>query len=377
MLLKRSLSSLFGRFKRIYRFRHSPSLCFLFSKIQGLIPLFIGDDSGLTSICEICEYPWTETVITPREPNCRSSEADRCSPKPQFDTSYSLVIACQAMVASCLNISLIELKLSLLRRHYKSCGLKSELVKLNNDTTMHCWTPTPLLAEAGVWSVPDTRPPLLLIQGFAPHAMLCWENQVASLVKEYNVYIPDLLFFGSSITTCKQRSEAFQAECMVKMLQHLGVRNEVDVVGTSYGGFVAFRMAQMFPEFVNKIVFSSSGVCMSPDNNEPLLEKHGLHHISQILIPTSVAELKIAISSATYKTPWLPNFLYQDMLEVSLITAMLKHVCEHTFSAKSLIPYCNLSHSGPSWLSYNLERRVIVFQWRVRSDVKYSRWTSK
>lgn len=57
MLLKRSLSSLFGRFKRIYRFRHSPSLCFLFSKIQGLIPLFIGDDSGLTSICEICEYP--------------------------------------------------------------------------------------------------------------------------------------------------------------------------------------------------------------------------------------------------------------------------------------------------------------------------------
>jgi len=215
----------------------------------------------------------------------------------------------------CIDFSLVEFKVRLLRKHYKACGLRPELIEIDNDTTMHCWTPTPPIAEAGVWSVPNSKPALLLVHGFGPNALLCWENQVAAFVKDYNVYVPDLLFFGESITESKQRSESFQAECVGKMLQMLGVRNEVDVVGTSYGGMVAFRMAELYPEFVNKVVFSSSGVCMGPDNNEKLLKKHGLSHISQILIPQTVADVRAGISSVMYKQPWLPDFIIRDLIK--------------------------------------------------------------
>lgn len=221
----------------------------------------------------------------------------------------------------------------LLRNHFKSCGLKSELIELDNGTTMHCWSPTPPIAEKGVWSVPAaSKPSLLLIHGFAPNGMLCWENQISSFVKDFNVYVPDLIFFGESTTTSKERTESFQAECMVKMLQFLGVQNEVDVVGTSYGGMVAFRMAQMYPKFVKRVLFSSSGVCMGPDNDDILLKKHNFQHISELLIPATTKEMKIAIASVTYKTPWIPDFVYNDMHKVSssfLSTPIeYKNLCE-------------------------------------------------
>lgn len=219
-------------------------------------------------------------------------------------------------MVGCLDFSLVEFKLRMVRKHYRACGLRPELIEIDNDTTMHCWTPTPPIAEAGVWSVPNTKPALLFLQGFGPNALLCWENQVAAFAKEYNVYVPDLLFFGESVTESKQRSETFQAECVGKMLQMLGVQNEVDVVGTSYGGMVAFRMAELYPEFVNKVVFSSSGVCMAPDNDAPLLKKHGFSHISQILVPSTVAEVRAGIQSATFKAPWFPDFILRDVLKV-------------------------------------------------------------
>lgn len=218
----------------------------------------------------------------------------------------------------CVGFSLVEFKLRLLRKHYKACGLRPELIEIDNNTTMHCWTPTPPIPENGVWSVPNSKPALLFIQGFGPNAVICWENQVAAFVKDYNVYVPDLLFFGESVTESKQRSESFQAECVAKMLQMLGVQNEVDVVGTSYGGMVAFRMAELYPEFVNKIVFSSSGVCMSPDNNEKVLKKRGLTDISQILIPQTVVEVRAGIASAVYKQPWLPDFIIRDVIKVGI-----------------------------------------------------------
>ena len=232
-----------------------------------------------------------------------------------------------ATMGGCWDFSLVELKLRLLRRHYRACGLRAELIPIDNDTTLHCWTPTPPIAEAGVWSVPTTKPSLLLLHGFAPNAMLCWEYQVAVFARDYNVYIPDLLFFGDSVSESKQRSEAFQAECIAKMLQMLGVQNEVDVVGTSYGGMVAFRMAEQFPEFVNKLVLCSSGICMTPDNNKPLLEKHGLSHISQLLVPEKVSELRAAIASATHKAPWMPDFVCRDILKASRNPQILQDCC--------------------------------------------------
>ncbi|KAH0720929.1 hypothetical protein KY289_006264 [Solanum tuberosum] len=40
---------------------------------------------------------------------------------------------------------------------------------------------------------------------------------------DFTVYVPDLLFFGDSITTRPERSTSIQAECLAKGMMKLGV----------------------------------------------------------------------------------------------------------------------------------------------------------
>jgi pimeloyl-ACP methyl ester carboxylesterase len=248
----------------------------------------------------------------------------------------------------------------------------------SNNTTIHCWVPwrrtgTNNKSEeegddeeeeddddeeacGGIGSVPENnkrkkktkkkkKPALMLLHGFAPNALLCWENQIAAFVRDFDVYVPDLLFFGNSTTTQqreeqgeeKQRqrwSEAFQAECLMHMLQVLGVQQkqkkkknnsssqqqqqqELHVLGTSYGGMVAFRMAELYPTLVSKVVFSSSGICMSPTNNDELLARNNLSHVSQMLLPSTVQQMRVGVATAIYKQNRIPDFLLRDFVEVS------------------------------------------------------------
>lgn len=143
---------------------------------------------------------------------------------------------------------------------------------------------------------------------------MAWESQIACLVKRFAVYMPDLLFFGESRTTNKQRSEFFQAECMRKTMQMLGVREAI-VLGHSYGGFVAYRMASEYPEFVKRLVIVSSGICMNPTTNDPLLKKFGGTDIEELLVPDSTENMRKGLKFVFNKLPWLPNFVYEDMFE--------------------------------------------------------------
>lgn len=221
------------------------------------------------------------------------------------------------MGSACTGFTLTDLRLSILTKKYEYWGLRSEFIQLDNGATkMHCWTPMPM-SEAGVWSIPNSKPHLVLLQGFAPNGMLFWENQVPKLSKDFNVFVPDLVFLGRSVTSCKERwTESFQAECIMKMLQFLGLQEDVNFVGSGYGGLVAFRIAQFYPKFVNKVVFTNTGICMAPNDYDALLVRHRLQHISHLFIPESVEEFKFAMASAPHWKPWLPKFVYEDMFEV-------------------------------------------------------------
>jgi pimeloyl-ACP methyl ester carboxylesterase len=88
------------------------------------------------------------------------------------------------------------------------------------------------------------------------------------------------------------------------------------LVGTSYGGMVAFRMAEMYPNFVKKVVISSSGVGFMSTSLDVLLARSNLSSISELLLPSSVKGMKVFLANVTYKAMWLPNFILHDMLQV-------------------------------------------------------------
>ncbi|TXG59647.1 hypothetical protein EZV62_014220 [Acer yangbiense] len=133
--------------------------------------------------------------------------------------------------------------------------------------------------------------------------------------KILSVYIPDLIFFGGSTTDQTDRSSTFQAHCLAKGMAKLGIDKCV-VVGFSYGGMVAFKLAELYPGLVLAIVVSGSILAMTDSISETLLSRLGFSSFTEMLLPDSVKGVKSLFSVATHMKLRLPDRLYKDYLEV-------------------------------------------------------------
>lgn len=159
------------------------------------------------------------------------------------------------------------------------------------------------------------RPAVVLVHGFAAEGIVTWQFQVGVLAKHYDVYVPDLLYFGGSTSPSTDRSPGFQAECLATALRKLGV-GPCTVVGFSYGGMVSFKLAEAHPDLVRSLVISGSVVAMTDSISETALERIGVKSSAELLLPESVKGLKALLSIATYRKLWFPDRLHRDYLEV-------------------------------------------------------------
>ncbi|KAL2630259.1 hypothetical protein R1flu_014945 [Riccia fluitans] len=190
---------------------------------------------------------------------------------------------------------------------YRGLGLESKLIEIDNGaTTIHCWAPREPVAS---------KPSLMLIQGFGMDGAFGWDRQVFAFSRNFNVYVPDLLFFGQSYTTRPERSENFQADCLKNMLDILEV-DQVNVVGTSYGGMVAYRLASAYPERVKKVVVASSGVMMDHQTNQRLYKLTRVNDVKQLLVPTDLQGMRRGMSTATvWRVDLVPDLFLADLFQ--------------------------------------------------------------
>ncbi|KAE8665725.1 Alpha/beta-Hydrolases superfamily protein isoform 2 [Hibiscus syriacus] len=112
---------------------------------------------------------------------------------------------------------------------FSNVSLRSSTTVLGDGTVMHVWV---------LKSHSQSKPTLALIHGFGVNAMWQWNDFVSPIISRFKVYVPDLLFFSGSYTTRPERSEQFQARCVIRVMEALGVVTAMNVVGISYGGFV-------------------------------------------------------------------------------------------------------------------------------------------
>nr|CAB3477719.1 unnamed protein product [Digitaria exilis] len=161
----------------------------------------------------------------------------------------------------------------------------------------------------------NDRPAVVLVHGFAAEGIVTWQFQVGVLAKHYDVYVPDLLYFGGSTSPSTDRSPGYQAECLATALRKLGL-GACTVVGFSYGGMVSFKMAEAHPDLVRSLVVSGSVVAMTDSISETTLERIGVKSSAELLLPESVKGLKALLSIATYKRLWFPERLHRDYLKV-------------------------------------------------------------
>ncbi|KAH0727549.1 hypothetical protein KY285_003247 [Solanum tuberosum] len=193
----------------------------------------------------------------------------------------------------------------------KAVGMRSQLVEIEAGTTMHFWVPTESIHPNNKLS---NKPPVLFVHGFVANGIMTWLFQILSLCSDFAVYVPDLLFFGDSITTRPERSTSIQAECLAKGMMKLGVE-KFSVVGLSYGGMVGFKLAQMYPHMVESMVMSSTIIEMTESISNASLKNIGFTNWPDFLLPKTVSGVKVLLSIGSHKLPWLPEFFYKDFHE--------------------------------------------------------------
>ncbi|GJZ93915.1 monoacylglycerol lipase ABHD6-like protein [Tanacetum coccineum] len=196
------------------------------------------------------------------------------------------------------------------RYSFSRTGLKSTTIKLHEGATViHIWIPKTLKPN---------KPNLLLIHGFGANAMWQYNDFISPLVTKFNVYIPDLLFFGDSHTTRPERTEQFQAECLMAALETVGLVDRMQVMGLSYGGFVGYTIAAQWPEKVEKVVIACSGVCFEEsDMDQGLLSVKSIDDATSILLAQTPAKLKELMRMAFFKPPQnVPSCFLSDFIDV-------------------------------------------------------------
>ncbi|CAL4922963.1 unnamed protein product [Urochloa decumbens] len=198
-----------------------------------------------------------------------------------------------------------------LRSRFLSAGLRPFSVRLpspaGTTTVVHLWAPPR-----------PSRRPVLLLHGFGASATWQWAPYLRSLLAAgLDPIVPDLLFFGASSSTLPDRSETFQARTIKAAMDGMGVRRFA-VVGVSYGGFVAYRMAAMYPEAVERVVLVSSGVCLEEqDLAAGLFPVADVGEAAELLVPRRPAEVRRLVKLTFVRPPpVMPSIFLKDYINV-------------------------------------------------------------
>jgi len=104
----------------------------------------------------------------------------------------------------------------------------------------------------------------------------------------------------------------------MRVLEGHGVR-EMMVVGLSYGGFVGYSMAAMFPEKVEKVVVICAGVCLEDrDMDDGMFQVKSVDEAVDVLLPLTPEMMKELVKLTFFKpAKTLPDWFLNDFIEVS------------------------------------------------------------
>ncbi|GMH14218.1 hypothetical protein Nepgr_016059 [Nepenthes gracilis] len=189
--------------------------------------------------------------------------------------------------------------------YFYNCSLSPCRIELDDQTTVHYWTPR---------TRHFNKPNLVVIHGCGGNPKWQFVRQVGRLSEAFNLFLPDLLFFGKSHTERSERSDYFQAKCVGDGLRRLGV-GRFSVYGISYGGFVAARVAEMWRDEVEKVVIVSCGIVFSEEQREKRLREIGRSMV-ELFVPEKASDLRPLISlcfSKLHPLMWVvPDFVLRD-----------------------------------------------------------------
>ena len=157
-------------------------------------------------------------------------------------------------------------------------------------------------------------PTVVLIHGFGGDGLVTWWRTARRLSASHRVIIPDLLWFGGSTSSAPPSLEA-QVDAVAALVDRLVPESQrIDVVGISYGGFVALRYGTLAPDRQGRLVIMDSpGPLFSESDQAALLNRFGAETAQDIFVPKDHEDVRALLQFAFHKPPPLPRALLKDM----------------------------------------------------------------
>lgn len=162
---------------------------------------------------------------------------------------------------------------------------------------------------------PGPKPKLMLVHGITSSNAM-WSGNLATLVKSYDLIVPDLLGHGRSTNTWSGNSVDAQVAHLVSLLDSLGVREPVHVVGNSYGGAIAANLAEQHPERVRTLViYDGPASDYTSAIADSVARSVGAKDITDLFTPKNADEQYRLLRMAMFEPPKVPRFALKQMHE--------------------------------------------------------------
>jgi len=220
------------------------------------------------------------------------------------------------VISFCVPLLLIASSCNVARMHARKCDGRLE----RNGYATHTFT-----SPSGphfVWYRDSGKNKILLLHGYTGTGAQQWSKSAQLLGADHDAIMPDLLCHGKSTKDWGHAPGGnidAQVAHVLLILDSLGVTTPIDVVGSSYGGGVAARLAELHPERVKKLVIydgllSDYTAAMA----DSIARSVGGEGMLAVMGTPSAKDLRFGIKLSLYRNPPLPGFALRQIYEESV-----------------------------------------------------------
>lgn len=206
------------------------------------------------------------------------------------------------------------------------------------------------------------KPYLLLLHGMGIDARTNWFRQIPYLSGHFNLLVPDLIFFGRSLSPEKDYSPEFQARQIHQALSLLNIPGEIHVMGFSYGGLTAALYNELYPEEVNRLVIVDGPVkFFSAQTADSLARSAGAAGIAHIIVPRNPSDFKAMQKAVLSKKLWVSRRFQKKIIAHYFLPTLNDRERQLTYLAEHQTHY--------QALDYQLDITPTLLIWGARDGV--------
>lgn len=212
------------------------------------------------------------------------------------------------------------------------------------------------------YSNDNSKPYLLLLHGMGANGRTNWGSQFKALSKEFNLIVPDLIYFGESTSTSNNYSPEFQVEQIHEAIIKLGINAKLNVMGFSYGGLSSAVYNQLFYKEVNKLIIIDGPVkFFSLETSDSLAKAVGAKNMADVIVPTTIHDF-----NAMQKAVMSRSFPITKGLKRKIINTLFVSVKDTRLKQ---IKYLTDNQSKYQSYSYNLDVTKTLLIWGEKDGV--------